>query len=293
MWLASLPLLLHAYNVATPIAVVISPLLFALLTVTLMSGFLTLVLGLVSFSLAGVFASLSQMCISTLDGLVQWSHTAPLSHTWSVGPATWWVVGSYLLAGLLWNLAPELWRGHRWIRWAAIWIVIGTLPAIVSSLRTDRPLVCHMVDVGHGVCVAVESPDGRLVLYDAGSLGSPYAATETISRFLWQRGHRRIDAIILSHADVDHFNAVPGLLDRFEVAAVYVSPHMFRAIESPDLAAAPASLQKLLADRDVPARVLELGDRLTIDAVTTARGTPPRLARSRWARQQSQPGAGN
>ena len=32
---------------------------------------------------------------------------------------------------------------------------------------------------------------------------------------LWHRGITRIDGMILSHADVDHYNAVPGLLERF------------------------------------------------------------------------------
>ncbi len=32
---------------------------------------------------------------------------------------------------------------------------------------------------------------------------------------------------MLSHPDLDHFNALPGLLDRFSVGVVYVSPVMF------------------------------------------------------------------
>jgi competence protein ComEC len=45
---------------------------------------------------------------------------------------------------------------------------------------------------------------------------------------LWWRGIRRIDALIISHADVDHYNAVPSLLRQFSISKVYVSPIMFR-----------------------------------------------------------------
>ena len=37
-----------------------------------------------------------------------------------------------------------------------------------------------------------------------------------------------LDAVILSHADTDHYNALPELLDRFSVGTVYVSPVMFK-----------------------------------------------------------------
>ena len=37
----------------------------------------------------------------------------------------------------------------------------------------------------------------------------------------------RIDGLVISHADIDHYNAVPGLLERFRVGSVYVSPVMF------------------------------------------------------------------
>ncbi len=144
------------------------------------------------------------------------------------------------------------------------------MPILAAALSKPAAFKCHMIDVGQGACVAIESPAGRVMLYDAGSLGSPYAATERIGNFLWSRGHRRIDAIVISHADVDHFNAVPGLVERFDVGVVYVSPHMFRPIDSPTLAPAPAALEKLLADRGIPVRVIEMGDRLAIDEHSTA-----------------------
>ena len=81
--------------------------------------------------------------------------------------------------------------------------------------------------MGHGTCAVLELPSGQTILYDAGSLGSPELATQIIASFLWERGIDRIDAIVLSHADIDHYNAVPGLLERFPVGVVYISPMMF------------------------------------------------------------------
>ncbi len=65
------------------------------------------------------------------------------------------------------------------------------------------------------------------MLYDAGELAAPAAATRTIAGFLWSRGITHLDAVVLSHADVDHYNGLPGVLERFSVGAIYVTPQMF------------------------------------------------------------------
>jgi competence protein ComEC len=74
----------------------------------------------------------------------------------------------------------------------------------------------------------LELPDGRNLLYDAGRLGSPRGGAQSISNYLWSRGISHLDAVVISHADTDHYNALPELLRRFSVGAVYVSPIMFR-----------------------------------------------------------------
>ena len=45
--------------------------------------------------------------------------------------------------------------------------------------------------------------------------------------YLWSRGITHLDAVVISHADADHYNALPALLEQFSVGAVYVSPVMF------------------------------------------------------------------
>jgi competence protein ComEC len=74
---------------------------------------------------------------------------------------------------------------------------------------------------------------------------------------LWSRRIARIDAIVLSHADADHFNAVPDLLDRFSVGVVYVSPVMF----ANDTAALDALRASIVAS-DVPVKDVCEGARL-------------------------------
>jgi len=103
----------------------------------------------------------------------------------------------------------------------------------------------------------LELPSGQTMLYDAGRFGSSTAAVRSISAVLSPRGITHLDAIVLSHGDVDHYNAVPGLLERFSVGVIYVSPFMFED-RNPALVALQASIDRC----GVPLREIHGGDAL-------------------------------
>jgi competence protein ComEC len=142
------------------------------------------------------------------------------------GPAWWWVAVFYvgIVAAMIWGrrLAPRRWQ----LAAVAAWILVGLAPPLVHIWTRDG-LSCSVVAVGHGECILLEGPHGETMLCDAGAMGSPEYATQTIASYLWSRGIMRLDGVVLSHADTDHYDALPGLLERFRVGAVYVSPVMF------------------------------------------------------------------
>jgi competence protein ComEC len=105
------------------------------------------------------------------------------------------------------------------------WIAIGLIPSLWPHDRNR--LDCTFLSMGHGCAVLLELPSGRTLLYDAGELGAPSRAVRTVAECLWERGFRHIDAVVLSHPDIDHYNALPGLLEKFSVGEVCVSPMMF------------------------------------------------------------------
>jgi hypothetical protein len=102
------------------------------------------------------------------------------------------------------------------------WLAAGF---VVPWLCADRnTLRCTFLAVDHGCAVALELPSGATVLYDAGQFSSPEVGTQAISAYLWSRGKMYVDAIVLSHPDADHYNAVPGLLERFRVGQITLQP---------------------------------------------------------------------
>ena len=180
----------------------------------------------------------------------------PYGHSWVPGPAEWWLIGLY--AGLaVFAAFPRLRPPLRWrLALLGAWTAAGV---IIPWWTTDRHgLRCTFLSVGHGEAIVLELPDGRTVLYDAGRMSAPTSCCRIVSGYLWSRGLTHIDAVVLSHADSDHYNALPELLERFSVGTVYVSPVMF---DQPN--ASIRFLREAIERAKTPIRVIACGDRLS------------------------------
>jgi competence protein ComEC len=124
-------------------------------------------------------------------------------------------------------------------------------------------LECTVLSVGHGNATVVETPDGHVLLFDAGALNRGERTADLISRFLWNRGHRQINTIIISHPDADHYNAVSSLLDRIPVGQLIITREFVRS-------AAP-EVQAVLDDAaalSIPCCIAEHGDHIAFANLT-------------------------
>ncbi len=270
VWLTTLPLVLSQFHIASPIAVVISPAVSLIVFVSMWSGFLMVAIG-------GLIPPFGVLCgwvcngsLAWLERVVSWADAVPAGHFWAPGPAWWWVAVFYL--GLLVVMVKgRTLLAPRWqVAALAVWILVGLAPPL-SRTWTRSGLDCSFVAVGHGACAVMQSPDGKTLLYDAGAIGSPEYATQTIASYLWHRGILRIDGIVISHADSDHYNAVPGLLERFRVGTVYVSPVMFAGFGDSGATDGVKLLHKEIERAGVPIREIWSGDRLQVGSDVSIR----------------------
>ncbi|MCI0333649.1 MAG: ComEC/Rec2 family competence protein, partial [Planctomycetes bacterium] len=267
VWLVTLPLLLNQFHIASPVSVLISPAVWVVVFIAMWSGFLMLAVGWIVPVIGEFCGAVCSISLDWLEQLVDGAESLPGGHFWVPGPPWWWVVVFYLA------LLAVMIRGRALVspRWQlaalCMWILIGLVPPLVRASQRDA-LDCSFVAVGHGACVVLQTPTGETLLYDAGSLGSPEFATQTIASYLWHRGIMRIDGIVISHADIDHYNAVPGLLERFRVGTVYVSPMMFDGFNDTETRG-PDVLLDAIHDAGVPIRQVWSGDRLRVGPEVT------------------------
>jgi competence protein ComEC len=255
VWLVALPLVMHHFHLMSPAGIVLTPILYIPVAVALFFGLGVLVFGWALPPVATICGWACDLSLTAMESIVAFARELPGSHFWVAGPSTWWLVVFYLgLAG--WALLPQLRPPRRWsMSIVSFWIVVGlSVPQIQNR---DDELRCTFISVGHGCAVLLELPDGQTILYDAGKIGSPEAATRSISSTLWSRGITHIDAIVISHADADHFNSLPELLPRFSVGVVYVSPIM-----RDDDSTTVRTLFESVESHEVPIRTIARGDQL-------------------------------
>jgi competence protein ComEC len=136
------------------------------------------------------------------------------------------------------------------------------------------------LDVGQGDCALVETSEGTRILIDGG--GSRESRFDTgrrvVAPFLWDRGIRSLDLIVLSHPHPDHMNGLFSIVKLFPVRALW-SSGLDSGLEGFD------DLHRLLSDRAVPFRPVMAGDAaaiggVVIDVVHPRKGFDPGTAKS-------------
>ena len=249
VFLIALPLVMLHFHLFTPVGVLLTPLLYLPLAVSLASGLGILLTGWLLPPIATLLAKICDLNLAILEWGVTTASQMPCGYAYMAGPPAWWVLGFYL-ALASWALLPH-WRPRlsRSLGLASLWVVIGMFAQ--SHPQPRETLRCTFIDVGQGLSVLLELPQGAAILYDAGRMGSPAAAVRAISTTLWTRGRTHIDAVIISHADADHFNAIPELLKRFSVGVIYMTPPMLRKKDE-----ATRVLLAAIEARKVPVRPL-------------------------------------
>jgi competence protein ComEC len=110
--------------------------------------------------------------------------------------------------------------------------VIGTalagmclmLPLALSFIPEQRMQV-SFPDVGQGDCALIELPGGQTVLIDGGGTRDNRfdIGRRILAPYLWNKGIRRLDLVVLSHPHPDHMNGLVAILKKFEVDSVWES----------------------------------------------------------------------
>ncbi len=111
---------------------------------------------------------------------------------------------------------------------AGAWVLIIFLfifpPSELLKQRITSSEVTFL-DVGQGSSTFLQLPAGRRLLIDGGGATSPNFNTgeDVIAPFLWRRGIKHLDAIIITHSDSDHYNGIPFLLRRFRPDILWIN----------------------------------------------------------------------
>ncbi len=235
-WIATTPIIVHnfcgvavtaavANLVAVPVSLVLVPMgMLALITGAYLPTVTTALCWLGKY-LVKLTLLANELCASLPGAYVDAVYLSP----W--GCLAWYVVvggGLYLLLCGRRHRVIAQWlqdRSHR------NWLVVGAAVATAAATTwyaagqwRAAGVRISFLAVGEGQCVLIES--GRhAIMVDAGSGEYRYPrgrrlADRVIIPLLARRGIRRLEALILTHPDADHCNAVSGLLERIKVGMI-------------------------------------------------------------------------
>jgi competence protein ComEC len=183
----------------------------------------TLVLSTVAPGLAGVMAGGVGWILEAVALGVRVAAAVPGAAPWVSRPAL--IVGGggaalFLLVASHFRL-PGLSRVRMPVRGLlSIGAGLG-LVILLPLIPVSRGLELHVLDVGQGEAIAVRFPRGGWMLVDAGPASPGWdAGARVVLPYLRRHGVRRLEALVLTHAHLDHVGGAPAILRSLKVRGI-------------------------------------------------------------------------
>lgn len=155
--------------------------------------------------------SLSAWLVQWLLQFLEWCASLPVA-VWQQPAPPWWCLVA-ATAGTLWLVAP------RGVPWRATGLALMA-PAFAWPVAAPAPGEAWVVtlDAGQGLAVLVRTAN-RALLYDAGpAFGTESDSGERIILpYLRAVGVSRLDALVVTHNDIDHSGGAASILQTLEV----------------------------------------------------------------------------
>ena len=221
------PLLLSAFNRISLVGPIANLLLEPLLCLwSLPLGFLAILLLPFTPSVSVLLLHAGGWGIDLALKLAHLFNQLPLSSLWLPTPAPILVISYYIvLSSCLYHSPGQRISLRTRLSLLALIIVLFILPPQLIFKQFTKSSQLTFLDVGQGSATLLSLPGNRQFLLDGGGAFSPSfnVGERIIAPFLWQQSIRRLEGIIITHADSDHFNGIPFLLARFRPKTLWIN----------------------------------------------------------------------
>jgi len=220
----------HA-GLASVLGVFVGVIVTPVIVLALWIGYVALIVGMFVPPIAGLASGLLGALAQGAIYLVEFFDHLPMS-SWRMPPVPWsWAIVATIVLGWLVSRPRGSTRSLIAIAALATWIAIAWAPdglrnRVIARVSSEPQVMLRvdMFSVGDASFLIVRSDDNAMI-WDA---GAPRSAGVLPQGVAWARavGAWRINTMILSHADIDHYAAADTLIEPLGVRTVRLSPLM-------------------------------------------------------------------
>jgi competence protein ComEC len=221
-WLGGCGILLYHFYTINPFTCLWTVLVFPFVALALCAGYLQLILSLLFPALTSLLSYLLEAVTQILIWSVQFlSDTVPSEILIGKVPLSF-VLLLYTAIIIIGLTAFGRIRMKKLVISFLIMLVFVSLGFIKGEKLKQDELVMTVLDVGHGQSIVLQN-GGKTILFDAGSLNRADIGGRIVVPFLRYRGISAVDAVIISHQDIDHINGLLEIVKQHNVKKVYAS----------------------------------------------------------------------
>jgi len=222
-WISGAGILLYHFYTINPMTFFWTVLVFPLVAAILMLGFLKMILFYLLPTMSIFLGFIVTLLSDVLIWIVKIISELDISQI-LIGHVSFALIIFYysviLFAAFAAFRRPLIKKAICTVAVFAIVVFLG----VVKWQRTYRDnLIMTCLDVGHGQSILVQLPGSSNILFDAGSMYRNDIGRRIVTPFLDYIGTNRLDAVIISHNDVDHINGIPEIAENRKVSNVYAN----------------------------------------------------------------------
>lgn len=214
--LGVLPIMAKTFNRVTFSSLILNFAALPLVALLMMSGYIFLFLSFLSPFLANYLVQavnfLTNLLLSishSFDRFSFMSYRIPTPHN-----AT--IIGYFLCLLLLVLLRDK--KKLKWLAFAGFLVFFAVLISYPFP-STSKDLKVTFIDVGQGDSILVEFPGETKMLIDGGGFFTESfdLGERVLSPFLWNKGIKTIDYLVLTHPHPDHLNGLISVARNFKI----------------------------------------------------------------------------
>lgn len=222
--LGSLPFMLYHFNRISLIGPVMNLLVEPFLCFwALPAGLLAIPFIFAAPEAAALLLKTGSAGILAADGLTRFGGSLSFASVWTITPNLAQIAAYFLLLGFLLS-------GRRSLPGAITLVACGVLLAASFTrglwlpLSGEKTEIAYL-DVGQGSSSFVRLPHDRTLLIDGGNKSSSGfdVGERVIARYLWKKQIWRLDDVIITHPDSDHYNGLRFIIRHFQPDRLWIN----------------------------------------------------------------------